>query len=103
MREPCYTRLKTALELRQMKQSELSKLTGIGKSAISQYISGKFIPKQKALHIIAKTLDVSESWLMGYDVPINNNNDFLELFNLLDENEKKEIIEHIVTLCNRKK
>lgn len=37
------------------------------KSALSQYVSGKSIPDQDKLVLLAKTLDVSEAWLMGYD------------------------------------
>lgn len=36
------------------------------KSAISQYLSGKYEPKQKSIYLIAKALNVSESWLMGF-------------------------------------
>lgn len=53
-----------------LKQSEkFQKELGIklGKSALSQYVSGKSIPDQDKLVLLAKTLDVSEAWLMGYD------------------------------------
>ena len=62
-------RLKTALLMRDMKQSELCEITKIPKSAMSQYISGAFEPKQDRIYLLAKALDVSEAWLMGYDVP----------------------------------
>ena len=51
-----------------MKQVDLVEKTGLGKSAISQYCSGVYEPKQRALYKLAKALDVSEAWLMGYDV-----------------------------------
>ena len=35
---------------------------------LSQYLSGKFLPKQDKLTVLASALDVSEAWLMGYDV-----------------------------------
>ncbi|MDO4564812.1 MAG: XRE family transcriptional regulator [Clostridia bacterium] len=66
---PCSERIKEALAMREMIQSELATATGLGRNAISQYVSGKFEPKQTALYKIAKVLDVSEAWLMGYDVP----------------------------------
>lgn len=62
-------RFKEALKMRGKSQSDISRKTGIGKSAISQYLKGKFLPKQNRVHAIAKALNVSESWLMGYDVP----------------------------------
>lgn len=63
-------RLKQALEMRNMKQADLVSMTGIGKSSISTYLSGDYEPKQKNLYRLAKALDVNESWLMGYDVPM---------------------------------
>ena len=51
------------------KSEKFQKQLGIklGKSALSQYVSGKSIPDQDKLVLLAKTLDVSEAWLMGYD------------------------------------
>ena len=66
----CSKRIAAALSIRNMRQSELCELTKIPKSAISQYISGAFEPKQDRIHLISKALDVSEAWLMGYDVPM---------------------------------
>ena len=64
-------RLKSALILRNMKQSELCSRTGITKSSMSQYISGKFIPKREKLTLLATALDVFDIWLLGRDVPFN--------------------------------
>lgn len=58
-------RLNEALNMRNLKQSDLVTLTGLGKSAISQYLSGKVTPKGDKLLILAKALNVSVSWLMG--------------------------------------
>lgn len=63
-------RLQIALDARGMKQVDLVNITGIGKSSISTYLSGEYEPKQKNLYKLAQALDVSESWLMGYDVPM---------------------------------
>lgn len=41
----------------------------LGKSALSQYISGKSSPDQDKLVLLSKTLGVSEAWLLGFDVP----------------------------------
>lgn len=59
------TRLRIALGRAGIKQVELSEKTGIPKSAISQYLSGKVKPKQDKVYLMAKALDVSELWLMG--------------------------------------
>ena len=34
---------------------------------MSQYINGKSTPDQEKLVLLARTLGVSEAWLMGYD------------------------------------
>lgn len=67
-------RIKEALELKGMKQSDLVEKTGIGKSSISTYISGSYEPKQRNIYKIAKALGVNEAWLMGYDVPMERSN-----------------------------
>lgn len=38
------------------------------KSDLSQYVNGKVEPGQDKLTVLALALDVSEAWLMGYDV-----------------------------------
>ncbi|MGN0613654.1 MAG: helix-turn-helix domain-containing protein [Porcipelethomonas sp.] len=68
-----HQRLKQAMEEKKMTQTELCQRTGIPKSAVSQYISGAFKPKQERTRLIAKALGVSESWLMGYDGPSAEN------------------------------
>lgn len=47
----------------------------MNKSDISQYVSGKVEPNQDKLYILGKALNVTEAWLMGYDVPMNKNSD----------------------------
>ena len=69
-RKPCSQRIREGLAYANMTQTDLSKRTGIPKSAISQYISGVFEPKQDRLYLIATVLGVSEAWLMGFDVPM---------------------------------
>lgn len=63
-------RLKGALEMRQITKAELSRITGISKSSLTRYTKGDWEGKQDAVFAIAQALDVSEAWLMGYDVPI---------------------------------
>ena len=70
MVETFQSRLNQALTLRNMKPVELSQVTGLFKARISQYTNGVYEAKQKALYLIARALNVSEAWLMGYDVPM---------------------------------
>lgn len=64
-------RLKKAMSDKQMKQVDLCNKTGIDKALISNYLSGKYKAKQNKLHKLAIALDVSEGWLMGYDVDMD--------------------------------
>lgn len=68
-REALSSRLREALAAAGLKPIELSEKTGIPKSMISYYMSGKSTPKADRLFKLAVALDVSEAWLMGYDVP----------------------------------
>ena len=72
---PLQVRLREALQLRNMKAVDLEEKAGVPRSAISFYLAGKTKPKADRLHIIAQALDVSEIWLLGYDVPMNKTED----------------------------
>jgi len=88
-------RLKYAMEIREKKASDLAKDLKIPKSAISQYLSGyRSIKDTKRLYIIAKYLDVSEAWLMGFDVPMERpleqkeNDELVDLVNRLKSDKE---------------
>lgn len=63
-------RLRQILSIRGVKQVDVIESTGITKGALSSYITGRYVPKQDKIYILAKYFDVSEAWLMGYDVPM---------------------------------
>ena len=44
----------------------------LGKSYMSQYVSGKTVPRPDIAHFIAAVLRVNEQWLMGEDVPMEH-------------------------------
>ncbi|BBB91016.1 MAG TPA: helix-turn-helix transcriptional regulator [Methylomusa anaerophila] len=71
-----HVRLQKAMDRANMKQSELSEKTGIGKSSISQYLSGDYEPKQKNIYKLATVLNVAPSYLLGYTDDLTNYNDF---------------------------
>ncbi len=60
-------RLKEAMTKRGVNQAYLSKELKISKSALSQYLSGRFCPKDDKLIRIAEKLCVSPAWLRGYN------------------------------------
>ena len=103
-------RLKDLLQEKNITQKELSDLTGITPSSISDWLKGKYEAKQDKIDIIATSLNVSQAYLMGYDVPkvnhikmyakesksnpslTNNQEKIINLFNQLnDEGQEKAI------------
>lgn len=73
------TRLKQILKERNLKQVDVLELAKpyckkynikLGKTDLSQYVSGKVEPGSDKLGILGHALNVSETWLMGYDVPM---------------------------------
>lgn len=85
-------RLKQAMDYRNIKAVDLCERGDIPKSAMSYYMSGRSEPKSDRLYTIAKLLDVSEAWLLGYDVPMERSMEQKELDELtaLTERIKKE-------------
>ena len=62
--------LRSAMEQKQMKQVDLVHAADqaglkVGKSHISQYVSGKTLPRADIAHFLADTLEVEEEWLLG--------------------------------------
>lgn len=71
-------RLKQLMRERGLKQADILRLVApvasrygdhIGSNALSQYVQGKVEPRQDKLFLLGQALNVSEAWLMGYDVP----------------------------------
>lgn len=82
MKETTSTRLQRILSERGLKQVDVleravpyCKEYGIklNKSDLSQYVSGKVEPGQDKLTVLGLALNVSEAWLMGFDVPMERN------------------------------
>ena len=57
-------RLRQLLADKKMTASELSRLSGVGKADISNYLNGKYLPKQDKVYLLAKALNVNPGWLM---------------------------------------
>lgn len=116
-------RLKEALSARGMKAIELSRRTEIPKGAISYYLLGKSSPKADRLNLICSALNVSEAWMLGYDVPMertteqkkNDNivrfvaqmrkdNDFFDIVSILAElpPEQYSIVKSMVLALGKK-
>jgi transcriptional regulator with XRE-family HTH domain len=74
-------RLKEAMEIRGMKQSELSQIAKIDKGSLSSYISGRYMPRSENMKLIAETLDINEAWLAGYSSFMDRIRDFNDEWN----------------------
>jgi transcriptional regulator with XRE-family HTH domain len=51
--------LQAIMNEKNLNQTDLLKLTGIGKSSLSQYLSGKNVPHNRRIEKIAKALEIS--------------------------------------------
>ena len=65
-------RLTSAMKTQGLKQVDLIRMAAarnlkLGKSHMSQYVSGKTVPRAEILHFLAEALQVEESWLKGQD------------------------------------
>lgn len=58
-------RLKQAMDEQRVTQTDLCTKTGLGKSSVSQYVSGKNIPNGVRMKMLADALNVSPDWLSG--------------------------------------
>lgn len=95
-------RIKQMMQIRDITQADLARITGIRASSISDYLSGKYQPKQDKIALIADALSVNSGWLMGYDEPKKpisssivekkENRDLLAHYQKLSEHEQKILI-----------
>lgn len=60
-------RLKAVMDTKEISAAELSRLSGIRASSISDYLNAKYEPKQDKIDLMARALNVSPAWLMGYN------------------------------------
>ena len=113
------TRLRIALNQRGIKQSVLAYKCGVDQSTISNYLKGRYEPKNDMLVKLGAALEVEPAWLAGYDVPISyikgddktqtppplseGEQKLLELFKEVPEEQQGMLLEMIeVALKNRK-
>lgn len=106
--ETCGKRIEMALTIRKMKQADLCRLAHIPKSSLSLYLREAYEPKKDRLYEMAIVLNVSETWLMGYDVPMGRDSVttdsmrltdceriMLDLFRQIPESQQKILIQMI--------
>lgn len=87
-------RLNEALTFRNMKPSELSRLSGVNEGAISQYRKGLYKASQYNLEKLANALNVPIPWLMGANVA--------SPFEKFDENTELQTLGRLAEKANQK-
>lgn len=63
-------RLNEALKYRDMTPKQLADKSGLHFTAIYRYLRGDRIPKTDTIDLMAKALNVSPAWILGYEVPM---------------------------------
>ena len=90
-------RIRYAMAIKDVKQIDILNATGIDRGSLSSYVTGRYQPKQDKLHLIAKALNVSEIWLAGYDVAMD---DSTFDSNITDSSEESRLTEGEKILVN---
>lgn len=93
MKKDTSTRLQELMDIKNINQVELCQRTGIPKSSMSMYLSGERSPRQNRLSQIAEKFNISEAWLMGYDVPMERTDSLSD--ETLSQKDKRDILDII--------
>lgn len=89
-------RIKSLIQILNIKQSDLCRITGISTNGMSQYITGKRVPDTLSIYKIAKALGVRIEWLLDGTEPVYSSNaydDLTTLFSKLDNRDKQDILD----------
>lgn len=113
-------RLKQVMEEKNLRQVDILNLVlpicakydiKMNKSDISQYVSGKVEPSQEKLVVLGMALNVTESWLMGFDVSAERKDtqiqaekdfDIFYKFSMLNERDQKIVSDMIDSMLSSK-
>ena len=93
MKKDTSTRLQELMHIKNINQVDLCQRTGIPKSSMSMYLSGERSPRQNRLSQIAEKFNISEAWLMGYDVPMERTDSLSD--ETLSQKDKRDILDII--------
>lgn len=91
MKKDTSARLQELMDIKNINQVDLCQRTGIPKSSMSMYLSGERSPRQNRLSQIAEKFDISEAWLMGYDVPMERTDSLTD--ESLSHKDKRDILD----------
>lgn len=108
-------RLQEAITVRNITRSELSDLSGVPRPMITDYLKGRYKPKQDKIYALSRALRVNPAWFMGYEdadmddlsylepPPPDNEQQLLDLFRQLNgegQNEAVKLVGMLVQTGN---
>lgn len=107
-------RLTEAMALRNLRQIDIAKATGMTTGKISSYVSGKYTPNGKTMTILARVLSVNPDWLAGtsdlMDVPRETTvllqpdaSELLSKFKKLDNIDRGKLLGYLDSLLAAEK
>lgn len=103
-------RLQEAITARNITRSELSDLSGVPRPMITDYLKGRYKPKQDKIYALSRALRVNPAWFMGYEdadmddlsylepPPPDNEQQLLDLFRQLNAEGQQIVIDCAVGL-----
>lgn len=113
-KESTATRLKQIMKERQLRQVDILEKckpfcqkfdVKLGRNDLSQYVNGKVEPGQDKLTVLGMALNVSEAWLMGFDVPMErtvsskeSSPKIMQYYELLNDIGKHEATKRVMEL-----
>ena len=71
-------RLIEALKIRNIRPVDLATKLNASRAIVSQYMSGRFTPNHEKISELAEALNVNEVWLMGYEVPMDEEMEIID-------------------------
>lgn len=111
-------RLQQIMKERSLKQADILRMcqpyckqmhVKLAKTDLSNYVNGKFEPKQDKLAVLGKALNLNEAWIMGYEVrkektntSRNKLNEFISEHDFTNA-EIEQIINYASFLLNQRK
>lgn len=114
--ETFQSRLKQALQIKSMNQSDLANLMGTGRSTVSQWINGRNGVSSATAYKIAMKLNIDPAWIIGGDVPYSTFYEssksaasksqldvIIDKLNKLDENQLNSVIGYVDALISLNK
>lgn len=91
-------RLNKAITYSGLTAAELARKSGLSPSEIARYRKGEYEPKLQKLYALAVALNVSPSWLMGYDLEENEgplDTALASLWSQLTDSQKEQVIDYM--------